>query len=156
MNNLPPCLDKLFDIKVNKSNTKARYQSPLLLTDLRWVDLDLGCSTGRWAVLQVRCCPSKVVEHPKSKSTQPRSARRWVTLYVCGYHQGDPDLRFQSRLLLPPSLPISGHILGGATFGLPMLPEPVGAVRAAVHGVAPRAVKLGALSQIVAVLAVLE
>ena len=23
------------------------------------------------------------VEHPKSKSTQPRSARRWVTLYIC-------------------------------------------------------------------------
>ena len=28
---------------------------------LGWVDLDLGCSTGCWAVLQLRCCPSKTV-----------------------------------------------------------------------------------------------
>ena len=42
-----------------------------LLADLGWVDLDLGCSTGHWAVLQMRCCPSKTVEHPKFKSTQP-------------------------------------------------------------------------------------
>ena len=27
------------------------------------------------------CCPSRVVEHPKSKSTQPRFARRSATLY---------------------------------------------------------------------------
>ena len=26
--------------------------------------------------------PGRVMEHPKSKSTQPRSARRWATLYV--------------------------------------------------------------------------
>ena len=26
----------------------------------------------------------KMVEHPKSKSTQPRFARRWVTLYMSG------------------------------------------------------------------------
>ena len=57
------------------------YRVAHLLTDLGWVDLDLGCSTGRWAVLQLWCCPSKTVEHPKSKSTQARSARRWVTLY---------------------------------------------------------------------------
>ena len=57
------------------------YRVTHLLTDLGWVDFDLGCSTARWAVLQLLCCPSKTVEHPKSKSTQPRSARRWVTLY---------------------------------------------------------------------------
>ena len=27
-------------------------------------------------------CPSRMVEHPKSKSTQPRFATRWVTLYM--------------------------------------------------------------------------
>ena len=47
------------------------YRVTHLLVDLGRVDLDLGCSTGRWAVLQLRCCPSKTVEHPKSKSTQP-------------------------------------------------------------------------------------
>ena len=47
------------------------YRLTHLLADLGWVDLDLGCSTGRWAVLQLRCCPSKTVEPPKSKSTQP-------------------------------------------------------------------------------------
>ena len=31
----------------------------------------MNWSTGRWAVLQLWCCPSKTVEHPKSKSTQP-------------------------------------------------------------------------------------
>ena len=56
-----------------------------LLADLGLVDFDLGCSTSRWAVLQQRCCPSKTVEHPKSKSTQPRSARRWVILYGENY-----------------------------------------------------------------------
>ena len=47
------------------------YRVNHLLRDLGWVDLDLGCLTGRWAVLQLWCCPSKTVEHPKSKSTQP-------------------------------------------------------------------------------------
>ena len=58
---------------------EPNYRVTHLLTNLGWVDLDLGCSTGRWAVLQLWCCPSKTVEHPKSKSN--RSARRWVTLY---------------------------------------------------------------------------
>ena len=46
-----------------------------------WVDLDLGCSTV--FLWQHRSCSTAQwpVEHPKSKSTQPRSARRWVTLY---------------------------------------------------------------------------
>ena len=65
-------------------NGKSVYRVTHLLTDLGWVDLDLGCSTStdRWAVLQLLCYPSKTVEHPKSKSTQPRSVRRWVTLYI--------------------------------------------------------------------------
>ena len=60
---------------------KHKYSVTHLLADLGWVDFNLGCSTGCWAVLQLRCCPNKTVEHPKSKLTQPRSARRWVTLY---------------------------------------------------------------------------
>ena len=40
------------------------YRVTHLLADLGWVDFDLGCSTGRWAVLQLRCCPCKTVEHP--------------------------------------------------------------------------------------------
>ena len=40
-----------------------------------WVGLtsiwDVPQAAGQWAVLQLRCCPSKTVEHPKSKSTQP-------------------------------------------------------------------------------------
>ena len=47
------------------------YRVAHLLADLGWVDFNLGCSTGRWAVLQLQSCPSKTVEHPKSKSTQP-------------------------------------------------------------------------------------
>ena len=39
-----------------------------LLADLGWVGFDMGFSTGRWAVLQMWCCPSKTVEHPKPKS----------------------------------------------------------------------------------------
>ena len=54
-----------------------------------------------------------------------------------------------------PSLSVAGDVLGGAAVGLPVLPEAVGAVGAAVHRVAPRAVELGALAQLVAVEAVL-
>ena len=41
----------------------------------------MGSSPGWWAATAATYCPSRVVEHPKSKSTQPRFARRWVTLY---------------------------------------------------------------------------
>ena len=47
---------------------------------LGWVDLDLGCSTV--LIGQHRSCRTaqRPVEHPTSKSTQPRSASRWYTL----------------------------------------------------------------------------
>ena len=57
--------------KVWPAASVLMYRVTHLLADLGWVDLDLGCSTGRWAGLQLRCCQSKTVEHPKSKSTQP-------------------------------------------------------------------------------------
>ena len=57
------------------------YMVTHILADMGWVDFYLGCS----AVLlgQHRSCSTaqRPVEHPKLKSTQPRSARRWVTLY---------------------------------------------------------------------------
>ena len=54
------------------------YQSP---RGLGWVDLDLGCSTVLLGQHQSCSTAQRPVEHPKSKSTQTRSARRWVTLY---------------------------------------------------------------------------
>ena len=38
-----------------------------------FVDLDLGSSPSWWAATVVTYCPSRMVEHPKSKSTKPRS-----------------------------------------------------------------------------------
>ena len=43
---------------------------------LSWVDLDLESSPGWWAGTVASYCPSRMVEHPKSKSTQPRFASR--------------------------------------------------------------------------------
>ena len=39
--------------------------------DLGWVDLDLGSSLGWWAATVATYCPSRMVEHPKCKSTKP-------------------------------------------------------------------------------------
>ena len=47
----------------------------------RFVDLDLGSSPRWWAATVATYCPSRVVEHPKSKSTQPRYSTTRVTLY---------------------------------------------------------------------------
>ena len=50
---------------------------------LGWVDLDLGSSPGWWASTVATYCPSRMVEHPKSKSTQPRYSTTIVTtLYI--------------------------------------------------------------------------
>ena len=48
----------------------------------RFVDLDLGSSPGWWAATVATYCPSRMVEHPKSKSTQPRYSTTRVTLYA--------------------------------------------------------------------------
>ena len=48
----------------------------------RFVDLDLGSSPGWWAATVATYCPSRMVELPKSKSTQPRYSTTRVTLYV--------------------------------------------------------------------------
>ena len=53
-----------------------------LVANLGWVDLDLGSSPRLVAATVATYCPSRMVEHPKSKSTQPRFATRCVTLYL--------------------------------------------------------------------------
>ena len=47
-----------------------------------WVDLDLGSSPGWWAATVATYCPSRMVEHSKSKSTQPSCQTTSPTLYV--------------------------------------------------------------------------
>ena len=56
------------------------YRVGHLLADLGWVDLDLGSSPGWWAATVAIYCPGRMMEHSKSKSTQPRSASRCPTL----------------------------------------------------------------------------
>ena len=58
------------------------YRASHVLGDLGWVDLDLGSSPGWWAATVATYCPSRMVEHPKSKSTQPRYSTTRVTLYI--------------------------------------------------------------------------
>ena len=55
---------------------KCYYMVSHLVADLGRDELDLGCSPGSWVVTVAAYCPGRVVEHPKSKSTQPRSATR--------------------------------------------------------------------------------
>ena len=50
---------EFFTVSVSVNADLQLYRVTHLLADLGWVDLDFGCSTGRWAVLQLRCCPSK-------------------------------------------------------------------------------------------------
>ena len=51
-----------------------KYRVSHLVADLGRVDLDLVSSPGWWAATVATYCPGRVVENPKSKSTQPRSA----------------------------------------------------------------------------------
>ena len=46
------------------------YRASHVLEDLGWVELDLG-SPGWWAATAATYCLSRMVEHPKSKSTKP-------------------------------------------------------------------------------------
>ena len=48
---------------------------------LGWADLDLRCSPGWWAATVATYCPSRMVEHLNSKSTQPNSKTTSITLY---------------------------------------------------------------------------
>ena len=52
------------------SNEDHTYRASHVLVDLGWIDLDLGKSPNWWAATVATYCPSRVVEHPKSKSTK--------------------------------------------------------------------------------------
>ena len=53
-----------------------------VLEDLGWVDLDFGCSTILLGQQIATVAAHQPGELPKSKSTQPRSARTWDALYI--------------------------------------------------------------------------
>ena len=53
----------------------------MVVVHLGWVDLDMGSSPGCLAAIVAAYCPSRMVEHPKCKSTQPRCTTTIVTLY---------------------------------------------------------------------------
>ena len=63
-----------------RNQTTIGYRVGHLLADLGWVDLDLVSSPGWWAATVAIYCPGRMMEHSKSKSTQPRSASRCPTL----------------------------------------------------------------------------
>ena len=63
------------------------YRVSHLLPDLGWVDLYLGSSQGWLAVTADSYCPCRLVEHLRSKTTQPRFARKWDTLYKYNSNQ---------------------------------------------------------------------
>ena len=46
------------------------YRVTLVVGYLGWVDFNLESSAGWWAATVVTYCPSRMVEHPKSKSTK--------------------------------------------------------------------------------------
>ena len=60
------------------------YRETHLVANLGWVDLDFGSSPGWWAATVATYCPNRMVEHPKSKSSQPRFSTRCDTLYFSG------------------------------------------------------------------------
>ena len=53
----------------DQDGVKVVYRVTQKVSDLGWVDLELGSSPGRWAGTMVTYCPSRMVEHLKSKST---------------------------------------------------------------------------------------
>ena len=61
-----------FSLRIASSmRTHFIVQSGASGEGLGWVDLDLGSSPGWWADTVATYCQSRMVEHPKSKSTQP-------------------------------------------------------------------------------------
>ena len=57
-----------------------QYRVAHLLAILGWVDLDSGSSPWLWAATVATYCPSRMVEDPKSMSTQPRFVTTCLTL----------------------------------------------------------------------------
>ena len=55
----------------SRTNLPPQIQGGAGGLSVGWVDLDLGSSPGWWAATVATYCPSRMVEHSKSKSTQP-------------------------------------------------------------------------------------
>ena len=64
---------KKFLATTYKLFSQSLYRVSHHVSDLCWVDLDFGSSPGWWSTIVAGYCPSRVVEHHKSKSTQTRS-----------------------------------------------------------------------------------
>ena len=45
-----------------------------------WLDIELVGYPGWWATIVATYCPSRLVQHPKSMSTQPMYLIVWITL----------------------------------------------------------------------------
>ena len=80
----------------------------LVVEYLGWVDLDLGSSHGWWAATLATYCPSRMVEHPKSKSAQPRysTPAYMVHGYKVFWHTRSILERSQSVLAILPYNPL--------------------------------------------------
>ena len=63
-----------------KKKERNVYRVTLVVAYIGWDDLHLGSSPGWWATTVATYCPSRMVEPPKPKSTQPRYATTRVTL----------------------------------------------------------------------------
>ena len=61
---------------------EQRYRVSLVVEYLGWVDLDLESFPGWWAATVATYCPNRMVEHPKSMSTQPRYSTTSVTVLM--------------------------------------------------------------------------
>ena len=82
--NFPSPLSSILFLLPRKSiafSLSSDYRVSHLVADLGWVDLDLGSSAGCWAAIVATYYPGRVVEHSKSKLTQPRYSTTRVTLY---------------------------------------------------------------------------
>ena len=85
------------------TKTEFSVQSGASGERLGWVDLDLESSPGWWAASVATYCPSRMVEHPKSNSTQPSRSpdapdcRRFVHLCFNSAPQID-DVKKEDRL----------------------------------------------------------
>ena len=55
---------------------RLNYRVTHLVANLGWVDFGFGEFPRLVAAIVATYCPSRMVEHPKSKSTQPRFATR--------------------------------------------------------------------------------
>ena len=58
------------------------YRETHLPANFGWVDFDDGSAGADGKLAELAEQLGKMVEHPKSKSAQPRFARRWVPLYT--------------------------------------------------------------------------